>query len=341
MKTFFILFSLVFFGYNIYAQRNNPSKNEDLKSGFDYTEIGDFSDGSYLMFDIVPVRSMVYGNFQNVGLGAGINLNLSNKFSFDLDFAYNYFTYAWLESSYDYGIEKFKKNSSLEYGSTLGYTVFNKKSKKESSYTYLGQDKENHSIYYYAMLPATVSKSLLVQVGYKSIGMYNMSEPTFTQYNYDETFNTTTIASYPNTVKSLFQNNSIYCGLKYSEIIDTRYKTDIYGEVSSTSMREFYGGLLVGLKQKFPTICQYYRNDFYDVNNITDAVPISAASQQELESDYKFLPYGFKAGYMNSDKDSGLAFNWELAMYPGYCRSVLQQLSIRLAVIYRINKNFK
>lgn len=305
MKKTNLLILSVFISINLYSQRNNPltKSKGSLKTGFEYSEIGDFSDAGHFIIDITPVRSMVYGNYQNVGSGLGLSVMLNNKISFDADFAYNFYSYAWLDYRETYGLEKYKKNSSIEFGSNLGYTISNKKVTKDA-YTTL---KVESNTIYYAMLPATVSKSIIAQVGFKSLGMFNSSEPTFTTYSYDSMYDTTYVILSPKKVKNFFQNKSLYLGLKYTEIVDTRYKTDIYGEVSATRLNEIYGGLLLGLKPAFNTISHYNTDDPYYPNEITSVVPILPSSQAELNSQYNFLPLGFKLGMMNSDKRSVLS----------------------------------
>lgn len=323
---------------NALSQRDNPPTNKGTEqSGFQYEEIGDLSEGGHFVADIVPLRSMIYGNYQNVGLGAGLSFyNIADKISLETDFAFNYFTYAWLESSLSFGIEDFDKKSSMEYGAVLGYTISSKKEKKES-YTHL---QTVGNVIHYSMLPATRTRSIAVQAGFKSIGMYNQSTPSFTSAYYDPWYDTTTYNYGAKTVRNFFKSRSVYLGVKFTTTVDTRFKTDKYGEVSAHNMREIYGGLLVGMKSKMPTIYQYLQNDPYYVNEITDVAPLPLNGQKELESDYNFLPVGFRVGLLNSDKRSGFAFSWELAMYPGYNKSVLQQLSIRLGITYRILKNF-
>lgn len=339
MRYYFILLFAVLIAANAFSQRDNPpTKKGTEQSGFKYEEIGDFSEGAHFVADIMPLRSMVYGTYHNVGAGAGLSFyNLANKISIETDFSFNYFNYAWAEGSLYHGIENYDKKTSMEFGGVISYSLGTKKEKKET-YTYL---QRIGNVIHYSMLPATHSRSILLQAGFKSIGMFNQSDVSFSDYDYDPYKDTSILTTGPRAVQNFFQSRSVYLGVKFLKTADTRYKTDKYGEVSAHNMSEIYGGLLIGMKTEIPDVYQYQHNSSYYPNDITDVVQIPAVGQQELERDYNYLPVGFRVGYLNSDKRSGFAFSWELAMYPGYNKSVLQQLSLRLGITYRILKNFK
>lgn len=339
MRLYFTLVFSTFLVGGTLAQRDNPpTKKGTEQSGFKYEEIGDFSEDGHFVADIIPIRSMIYGTYHNIGAGAGLSFyNLGGKVSLETDFAFNYFNYPWAEGSLYHGIENYDKKSSMEFGGVISYSLSAKKEKKET-YTYL---QSPGNVIHYSMLPATHSRSVLLQAGFKSIGMFNQSDVTFSDYYYDPYEDTATLIKGPKAVQNFFQSRSVYLGVKFLKTTDTRYNTDKYGEVSAHNMSEIYGGLLIGMKTEIPDVYQYQHNSSYYPNDITDVVPIPVAGQRELEEDYNFLPVGFRVGIMNSDKRSGFAFSWELAMYPGYNKSVLQQLSIRLGIHYRILKNFK
>ncbi len=332
-----ILFLLLNFG--LMAQRNNPpTKNGSQKKGFESELIGDFSSEPYFTADFNFLRLMNYGNYVNFGVGAGIGFyNIANKVSLETDFAYNYFTYTYKGAGYTFGIEDYDKKNSLEYGGTIGYNLFQTKKEIKECYTPL---KAEGNVIFYSMLPATESVTYAAQLGFKSIGMFNESAPSFTASFYDSQTNSTSVYYGENTVTSFFQNSSIYLGLKRTSIIDTRYLTKDYGEVSSDNLTEIYGGILIGFKPKFPAIFQYIKDETY-TDEINSVEQISTNGQTELESSYKFLPVGIKAGLVKSSKSSAFGINFEVAVYPGYCSGVLQQASIRAGIIYRIVKKIK
>ena len=334
---FVIFFLLLNFG--LMAQRNNPpTKNGSQKKGFEYELIGDFSSEPYFTADFNFLRLMNYGNYVNFGAGAGIGCyNIAKKVSLETDFAYNYFTYTYKGAGYTFGIEDYDKKNSLEYGGTIGYNLFQTKKEIKECFTPL---KSEGNVILYSMLPATESITYSAHLGFKSIGMFNESAPSFTSSFYDSQIDSTYVYYGENTVTSFFQNSSIYLGLKRTSIIDTRYLTKDYGEVSSDNLTEIYGGILIGFKPKFPAIFQYIKDETY-TDEINSVEQISTNGQTELESSYKFLPVGIKAGLIKSSKASAFGFNFEVALYPGYCSNVLQQATIRAGIVYRIVKKLK
>lgn len=338
-----ILIRIVFFflllNFGLFAQRNNPpKKNGSQKKVFEYELIGDFSSEPYFTADINFLRSMIYGNYANFGAGAGIGMyNIGKKLSLEGDFAYNYFTYTYKGTNFIFGIEDYNKKSSLEFGGTIGYNLFQTKKEIKECYTPL---KNEGNVILHTMLPAIESITYSAHIGFKSIGMFNESAPSFTASFYDSQIDSTYVYYAENTVTNFFQNNSIYLGLKRTSIIDTRYLTKDYGEVGSDYVTEIYGGILLGFKPTFPRIYQYIKDEVY-TTEINSTEQISTNGQIELESSYNFLPVGLKVGYVKSNKISGLGFNCEFAMYPGYNSKTLQQASIRAGVFYRLVKKVK
>jgi len=336
----FIISSILVMTSNLSAQRNKPlTKNGSPESDFKYEEIGDFSESPFFVADIIPLRSMIYGNNINMGSGIGLSLhNIAKKVSIETEFVYNYFNYEYLSSiNYYYGTKPAMGQKSVEFGGVLNYRI---KSTKErfDSYTLLKSQGITNT---YSDLPANHTTAYFFQSGFKNIGMYNVSESKFTVNYTDPTTDSTYYTTANREVRSYFNNRALYVGIKRVVSSDTRYKTDKYGEVSTHDMSEIYGGLLIGLKSKFPTIYKYLREDSYETNMITSIAPIPTIGQQELESNYKYLPVGMRFGWMESDRRSGLAFSWEIALYPGYYRSILQQISMRLGINIRIIKNKK
>jgi hypothetical protein len=325
---------------NLSAQRNNPpSKNSSPESDFKYEEIGDFSKSPFFVADIIPLRSMIYG--KNINLGSGIGLsfhNIAKKVSIETEFVYNYYNFEYISSiDYYYGTKPAMGMQSMEFGGVLSYT-FKSSEERFDSYTLLKSQGITNT---YSNLPANHTTAFMFQTGFKNIGMYNVSESKFTVDFTDPTTDSTYYVSGNREVRSYFKNKALYIGIKRVVSSDTRFKTDKYGEVSSTNMSEIYGGLFFGLKSKFPTIYKYLREDSYQTNMITSLATLPSIGQQELESNYKYLPIGMRVGWMNSDRRSGLAFSWEIALYPGYYRSIFQQMSVRLGLNFRIVKNKK
>jgi hypothetical protein len=334
-----MLFSITVMTSNLSAQRNNPpAKKGSLESDFKYEEIGDFSESSYFIADIIPLRSMLNFNYQNLGSGVGLGLyNIKGKFSIEADYIYNYFNYAYRNSEFSSSTLPYKKSSSMEYGGILGFT-FKSKKEKQDSYTLL---KVEGNVRKYSNLPAVITTAYSFQIGFKSIGLYNLSNPTFTGKVINSMTDSISYKLISPTVRSLLNNRSLYLGVKRTISRNTKFKTDKYGEVRSTRLNEIYGGMLIGLKSKFPTIYQLFKEDNYEPQLITSVSTLPLNGQEELENNYKFLPVGMRLGWMNSDRSSGMAFSWEIALYPGYHMSVLQQVNVRLGLNFRIVKNHK
>lgn len=333
MRFLYYCFFSFFLTNNLTAQVVSSSNSDKIE----YNVIGDFSSNDYFSLDLTPFRSMIYGNYLNIGAGGALGLyNIAQRFSIEGEFIYNYGYAEILSSNCDFGLENYDKKSAKEFGGTLSYNISSSKKLFEENYVHL---KDVKNISYYTTLPAKQLKIYSVQFGYKSIGMYNLSNPTFTSSYYDAAFDTTYTNKSEKTVRSFFQNSSIYVGVKFSKIINTKYSTAKFGNVQSDHLNEIYGGILVGFKPSFPQIYRYYYDSF-KVNEISEAVQIPVVGQMEYENDFKFLPVGFKAGVSLSGKSTSGAMFCELALYPGYNRSIFQQLSLRAGLSIRIMRDF-
>ncbi len=322
-----LTFTLLFINsWSLFAQKSKATEPD-----FYYSVESNIKNTGYFSLQIDPIAAGIIGNHVISGIGAqGRISNLFEKFSLDLGYNFNYFDYSIDQNKIGYESFDIDQKSSSNLEASIGFTFMQERKNEQV----VVQLKKTSLVETVSFLPADVVKSYIIRAGYMNYGMFLRGEATAD----DEANGFFYAADHYN----IFQNvNVISLGIVRKKSIDTKYKTDKYGDKRENRDHEIYFDVLFNIGNEFPQINRLMYNDPTYPNEPSDKLVVPYNEQNAFREQFVKLPVGIKVGArLNSLTKWGFNGKLEAGFYPGSYSSLVSAFGIKFGIGFRFLNKF-
>jgi len=306
MKNIIFFVMIIFLMSPLFSQVKG---NYDSKYDFTYTILDSMTNSRMVRLDLAPAHIGVHGGHLAFGAGGTfVAQHFLNRFSLDATFFYRYYAENWVDERPGFVTQPtfypftFR---GIEYDAHLSYSLL-KRNKMATSRVILQKETGRNIV---SDFPVNEYQLLDFRVG----------------FSYFELPTDLNLSGSGLGWSSLYFKQNVRAwslGLSFKKMHYAKFKTNKYGNKSSTIFSEFFANVLLGINPTFPE--RIFESVFVPIENSYVYTESTAAKVEEFTNTLPYRRVGGVVGYRLTPYSNGMSVATTLGYRPQYLGTEFQ-----------------